>query len=812
MLRSDFWKSKVLEAAGAALEAEARLHTCERLVASSQLELGSMPRPQRASAIAGVAAAAAALQPAPRMSSAAAAAAAAAAAPAATAEAAAAAAAAGSGSRQSQRGRIEKKDSFGFVWGGATKLEPEPPPPAGSIKKVDKASAGKGLTLKLKGAPKGTTVVARSGKRAADGGDTGGAQKKRPRVLIRVRGATSPRHPPTGSSAAAAAAAPRVRLVLGQGPSLPRDALKGEGRTGSSLKISKLLDEQFASKYRSTFIANIRSFIAKFGDELVVPGLLSHLKLEEDVPDAECSIVRGWKVKLKTDDGSFWLRIYEDTSQSTCYQCHCLRWGAAPCGLATASKFHLAVVSAAATPPGGEPPVAAAAVLSLHGVLHGNGVGHIRSVNGKEGGGEHTGTLMMQVWDGLCLALGARMVSVQDVAARSGMYLRFTHAVANGRSWYGKWQYKFRRGSFGLQSKDYAEAVAGLQATTVEQLSADLRDASFSSELQALIQRHRNAGKSMTTLSQLFRQLMASCRGSGSGSKGGAKIETALADLYTLSAQICVAYRAAKHDEQGDLKRWVTTLLDCKWFAKDYTRRPAVTGLLRVRCTLRQQHQICCPEPRLEEDVFVKENARVRDFKIAAAGVLRTLYPPLSEFTPTQLWVAGSLGGESDDTPMRNLQPMHSSLYPTVVELEGHGIDMGRPDVDIVSCSCGATDDDGERMLACEDCSTWVHSRCIGLADDEDIAEKFSDGFRCSVCFMKEETQLGGDTCPDPGDAHAAAESTSGQPAAVKHEPTDGMQQMASSGFRPQSAGEMSDDSLGNLDDMAAGADFDAGW
>lgn len=42
-------------------------------------------------------------------------------------------------------------------------------------------------------------------------------------------------------------------------------------------------------------------------------------------------------------------------------------------------------------------------------------------------------------------------------------------------------------------------------------------------------------------------------------------------------------------------------------------------------------------------------------------------------------------------------------------------------------------------MLACEICGAWVHSRCIGLDDDEDIADKFSDGFCCSVCFMKDE-------------------------------------------------------------------------
>ena len=554
-------------------------------------------RPKRASAIAGVAAAAAAVRRGP-----------------AAAPTAPAAAAAPAGSRQSQRGRIEKKDTFGFVWGGkAPKLEldaaqQKPAPREGKKRKA------------------ATTLVARGSKRpAAAQGGADGAQKKRARVRIRVRGATSPRNPES-LGATAAAAAPRVRLVLGQGTSLPRDVLKEEGRSGSSLKIAKLLGSQFASKYRSTFIANIRSFIARHGDELVVPGLLSHLKLEEDVPDAECNIVRGWKIKMKTDDGSFWLRIYEDRSQSTCYQCSCLRWGAAPRGLATTTKFHVVVVSAAAAPVRAEgaesQPQAAAAVLSLHGVLHSNGVGHIRHVNGKEGRGEHTGTLMMQVWDALCVALGARMVSVQDVAARSGMYLRFTHAVANGRSWYGKWQYNFRRGSFGLQGKDYAAAVAGLQTISLDQLGAELGDSTFAQELSRLAKRYQaqHSGETIKTLSQIFRQLMLSCRRANTSAGGSAAVDpaTALADLYAVSSQICAKSRtaasasfaaaAAAGDDgigaavagQGSAVRWVTTVLDCKWFAKDYTRRPDVSGLLRVRCTLREPHQICCPEPRLE--------------------------------------------------------------------------------------------------------------------------------------------------------------------------------------------------------------------
>ena len=138
-----------------------------------------------------------------------------------------------------------------------------------------------------------------------------------------------------------------MRLVLGQSSSLPRDVLKNETRTGASLKVGKLLAEggaTFSARYRSTFIANIRSFIARHGDELVVPGVLSHLRLEEGGDTAwsgsssSVSIIRGWKIKLKREDGSSWLRIYEDVSQSTCYQCSCLNWGDAPSGLATSRK------------------------------------------------------------------------------------------------------------------------------------------------------------------------------------------------------------------------------------------------------------------------------------------------------------------------------------------------------------------------------------------------------------------------------------------------------------------------------------------
>jgi hypothetical protein len=88
------------------------------------------------------------------------------------------------------------------------------------------------------------------------------------------------------------------------------------------------------------------------------------------------------------------------------------------------------------------------------------------------------------------------------------------------------------------------------------------------------------------------------------------------------------------------------------------------------------------------EDVFVNESACVGDFLREATAVLRTLYPPLSNFTATQLWMEGSLCKEIDKTPMRNFARRDQTM-PVLVELEGLGLDMGRPEVETVRCSCG---------------------------------------------------------------------------------------------------------------------------
>jgi len=49
----------------------------------------------------------------------------------------------------------------------------------------------------------------------------------------------------------------------------------------------------------------------------------------------------------------------------------------------------------------------------------------------------------------------------------------------------------------------------------------------------------------------------------------------------------------------------------------------------------------------------------------------------------------------------------------------------------VVRCACGVDDDDGERMFECARCGIWKHTRCEGLADEEEVEE----GRACGACL-----------------------------------------------------------------------------
>ncbi|EFJ48788.1 hypothetical protein VOLCADRAFT_49050, partial [Volvox carteri f. nagariensis] len=42
-----------------------------------------------------------------------------------------------------------------------------------------------------------------------------------------------------------------------------------------------------------------------------------------------------------------------------------------------------------------------------------------------------------------------------------------------------------------------------------------------------------------------------------------------------------------------------------------------------------------------------------------------------------------------------------------------------------VACLCGTQDDDGERMIACDMCGVWSHTRCNDIPDEVDEPPAF---------------------------------------------------------------------------------------
>ncbi|CAA0811539.1 PHD finger protein MALE STERILITY 1 [Striga hermonthica] len=203
----------------------------------------------------------------------------------------------------------------------------------------------------------------------------------------------------------------------------------------------------------------------------------------------------------------FLVVVQEDVSLDLrCNHCHYIGWGdhmmcnkkyhfvlpAKSCGSA-ADYFKSSVVQLQAH------------THTLHGVFHSNGFGHLLCINGSsETGSDLPGYQIMDFWDRLCSALGARKVSLKDEAKRKGMDLRLLHTVAYGKPWFGDWDYVFGRGTFGINQETYQSAVKAIQNIPVSPIAT--HQLIFSNtEVQTILYRYQIlSGHSLVTLGDLF--------------------------------------------------------------------------------------------------------------------------------------------------------------------------------------------------------------------------------------------------------------------------------------------------------------------
>ncbi|KAI8102805.1 hypothetical protein M9434_005598 [Picochlorum sp. BPE23] len=247
---------------------------------------------------------------------------------------------------------------------------------------------------------------------------------------------------------------------------------------------------------RSSFSVNIKRYVGCKGHEIRLPG------------GSSC-----WSVELK--DG-LELYIYEENvteETSVCDQCRIIGWGTHP---VCSKKYHF-VIPAETGPDSLDDPTSLAAITEacrlgkdhassislpskvisetaehhasiynadptiydstkhrLHGVIHGNGYGHLLRINGMYGGSRGvTGLQIMALWDVLCDMLQAKDVTVEDVSSKSGMELRISYFLGYGQTWYGLFGYKFGRGPYNITEKRWEDAGTYVSSTLLSHILHD---------------------------------------------------------------------------------------------------------------------------------------------------------------------------------------------------------------------------------------------------------------------------------------------------------------------------------------------------
>ncbi|KAK9121845.1 hypothetical protein Syun_019462 [Stephania yunnanensis] len=182
-------------------------------------------------------------------------------------------------------------------------------------------------------------------------------------------------------------------------------------------------------------------------------------------------------------------------------------------------------------------------------------------------------------------------------------------------------------------------------------------------------------------------------------------------------------------------------VLDSKHFVKEWPFVDQDDELLRFICGV-------VPESAVEieagltravmapsEIVVVPLHATVGDLKRVAEAALRDTYCIMERYEVLE--IEGEMDCEDEEEVL-----FGRFESGEVTWVRGRGMDLksefkyeGGDDNWSVDCICGGRDDDGERMVACDVCEVWQHTRCTGIQDDEAVPPLFVCG-RCTASLM----------------------------------------------------------------------------
>ncbi|KAF8021171.1 hypothetical protein BT93_G1565 [Corymbia citriodora subsp. variegata] len=126
------------------------------------------------------------------------------------------------------------------------------------------------------------------------------------------------------------------------------------------------------------------------------------------------------------------------------------------------------------------------------------------------------------------------------------------------------------------------------------------------------------------------------------------------------------------------------------------------------------------------ELVIVPQCVTTGELKLVMQRALRDTYVIMDQFIVREV--------KACEMQVRDDQQVQHRVLESQMEVlvRGQGLDLeselryeGGTDNWMVDCVCGARDDDGERMVACDVCQVWQHTLCAGIEDDEDVPSMF---------------------------------------------------------------------------------------
>ncbi|XP_023763175.1 PHD finger protein At1g33420 [Lactuca sativa] len=177
-------------------------------------------------------------------------------------------------------------------------------------------------------------------------------------------------------------------------------------------------------------------------------------------------------------------------------------------------------------------------------------------------------------------------------------------------------------------------------------------------------------------------------------------------------------------------------ILDCKQFVKNYHPEHQFPNsnphslILNCKLQLTEEPTTINPPP---EHLILSSNATIHDLKTESSKAFQDVYLVLRRFEADELV---GYGGVDESTQIKLLIGSNNNNNINTITVSGKCVGNGKSGLTryrmergvetwTLDCRCGAKDDDGERMLACDGCGVWQHTRCVGIDDMCSVPVKF---------------------------------------------------------------------------------------